>query len=136
MGYISGMLKEITWHHPVLGSGTLSPKSNEDSTIDTGGIRSADEKNSIAGDGTAIRKMEIERWSVDTMIANDDNIGLQLEAIVALASDPNEAIFKITHISGAVYQGSGFPVGDVAASFGNATIKLKLSGSNQLVKIL
>jgi hypothetical protein len=136
MAYIGGQLTEITWNHPTLGSGTLAPKSNEDATLDTGGVRSDDENNGIAGDLTAIRKMNLTRWSVEVVVANDTNVGKQLEAMVALAGDPQEAVFKFTHINGSVYSGSGFPVGDLQGSFGNATFKLKLAGSNTLQKIL
>jgi hypothetical protein len=136
MAYIGGQLTEITWSHPTLGTGTISPKSSEDSTLDTGGIRSDDETNGIAGDGSAIRKMNIARWSVDTMVANDSNVGKQLEKLSALAGNPAEATFRFTHINGSVYSGSGFPVGDVQANMGSATIKIKFAGSNTLKKIV
>lgn len=136
MAYIGGQLTEITWSHPTLGTGTISPKSSEDSTLDTGGIRSDDEATGIAGDGSAIRKMNINRWSVDTMVANDSNVGKQLEKLVALAGNPEEATFRFTHINGSVYSGSGFPVGDVNANMGSATIKIKFAGSNTLKKIV
>jgi hypothetical protein len=136
MAYIGGQLTEITWNHPTLGSGTLAPKAGENSTLDTGGIRSDDEKAGIAGDGTAIRKMNKQRWHLETVIANDMNVGLQLEKLVDLAGDPAEATYKISHINGSVYSGSGFPVGDLSADTGNATFKLVLQGSNTLQKIL
>lgn len=136
MAYIGGQLTEITWSHPDLGTGTIAPKSNEDSTLDTGGIRSDDEANGIAGDGTAIRKMNIIRWMVETTVANDTNVGKQLEKLAALAGNPKEATFRFTHINGSVYSGSGFPVGDIQASLGNATVKIKFAGSNTLKKIV
>ena len=136
MAYIGGQLTEITWSHPTKGTGTIAPKSSEDSTLDTGGIRSDDEATGIAGDGTAIRKMNQNRWSLETVVANDSNVGLQLEKLVELAGDPVESTFRITHINGSVYSGSGFPVGDLQGNMGAATFKLKLAGSNKLKKIV
>ena len=55
-----------------------------------------------------------------------------LVQLTALASDPQEAIWTATHISGAVYSGSGFPVDVLDGNLGTATIKLKIEGSNSL----
>ena len=43
MAATGGDILEITFNHPTLGSGTIYPKSGEDSTLITGGFRSEDE---------------------------------------------------------------------------------------------
>ena len=138
MGYIGGQLLTIKYNHPTLGTGLFACKSSEDSTINLGGIRTDSAVTDIAGDGQAVRKMNLNRWMLDTTIAFDSTAKAQsaLAQLAALAADPNEAIWTATHISGSVYSGSGFPVDVLDGNLGTATIKLKLEGSNQLVETI
>jgi len=138
MGYIGGQLTQITFNHPTLGTGTFAPKSSDDSTINLGGIRSDSGVTDIAGDGTAIRKMNLHRWMVDTTVAFDSTAMAKsgLSILSALAADAKEAVWKFTHISGSVYSGSGFPVDVVDGNLGTATIKIKFEGSNSLQEII
>ncbi len=134
MGYIAGQLTTLKYNHPTLGTGTFACKSTEDSTINLGGIRTDSAMTDIAGDGQAIRKMNINRWSIDTTIAFDSTAKAQsaLALVSALAANPSEATWTATHINGSVYSGSGFPVDILDGNLGSATIKLKIEGSNQL----
>jgi hypothetical protein len=132
---IGGDIKEISFSHPTIGSGTLFPKAAEDSTIDLGGYRSADEAQMVDGGGNMIDQITRSRWSVETTISNDTLVKQELEKLVRLAADPVQADWTISHISGAVYGGKGKPVGDLQANFNQATIALKLSGGGSLKKI-
>ena len=138
MAYIGGQLTQITYNHPTLGTGTFAPKSSEESMINLGGLRSDSGVTDIAGDGQAIRKMNLHRWMVDTTIAFDSTAmgksGLAL--LTALGANPQEAVWKFTHVSGSVSSGSGFPVEVIDGNLGSATIKIKFEGSNSLQEII
>lgn len=138
MSYIGGQLTTIKYNHPTLGTATFACKSSEDSTINLGGIRTDSAMTDIAGDGQAIRKMNINRWSIDTTIAFDSTAMAKsaLAQLTALAGDSTESVWTATHISGSVYSGSGFPVDILDGNLGSATIKLKLEGSNNLQETL
>ena len=127
-----GDILEITWNHPTLGSGVFYPKAGEDSTYDLGGFRSADEENGIDGAGNMIDKMNRKRWSFEGKISNDMNVAKELEAAVALASDPVPATYTFSHVNGAVHGAVGKPVGEIKADGNNAVFTLKLSGGGVL----
>lgn len=129
-----GDILEITFNHPTLGSGTIYPKSGEDSTLNLGGFRSEDEDTGIDGSGRMIDKMTRKRWSAECVVAWDNNETLELETIVGLAESPVEADWTITHISGTVWGGKGKPVGDLEGS-GMATFKFKVAGGLKMKKI-
>ena len=62
MSYVAGDILEITYNHPVTGSGTLYCKANEDSQVDKGGYRSEDDDAMVTGDGQIIDKINRKRW--------------------------------------------------------------------------
>jgi hypothetical protein len=132
---VGGDITEITFNHPTIGSGTLFPKSAEDSTYNLGGFRSADDENMIAGDGTMIDKMNRVRWGLETVLAWDMNTALDLEKLVQLASDPVQATWTFANINGTVYQGTGKPVGDLKGNGNAATFPIKIAGSGILKKL-
>ena len=136
MGAIGGDILEITFNHPTLGSGTIYPKSGEDSTIYLGGFRSADDVNNIDGSGQMIDIMNRARWGVETVVAWDNNIALEYEKVVALAESPVQADWTVTHISGTVWGGKGKPVGDLKGAGNGGTFPLKISGGSKLKKIV
>lgn len=129
---IGGDILEINWNHPDLGSGTIFPKSNEDSTINLGGFRSQDDENMIDGGGTMIDQMNQVRWSVDTKVAWDMQVDLTLQKLTALAKSTKLADWTITHISGAVFGGKGKPVGNLEGAGNQGTFALKLAGGGEL----
>ena len=131
-----GDILEITFNHPTLGSGTIFPKSAEDSTFDLGGFRSNDDANMIAGNGEMIDQMNRVRWSLECTVAWDMNIDLTLEKINSLASSPELASWTISHINGSVYGGKGKPVGDIQGNGNASTFTLKISGRDKLKKLI
>ena len=135
MGAVGGDIIQLAFTHPTLSGATFFPKANEESTYDLGGIRTDDDSSGIDGGGTLIQKKTRVPWSWEGTIAGDMNTRQELESLTALAGNPIEATWKIAHINGAVYQGTGMVVGDVQQNGLNATIKLKLNGSQTLVKI-
>jgi|SRR5690242_2743060 len=135
MAVIGGDILEISFNHPTLGSGSLFPKSNEQSTLDTGGFRTEDDANHVDGGGRNIRKMNRVRWYTEQIIANDINVAQELEKVVAMAGDPLDGEWTLTHISGAVYKGTGSPVGEHQLDLNAATFSLKIGGGGKMKKI-
>ena len=132
---VGGDILELSYNHPTLGSGTIFAKSAEDSNFDLGGFRNDDDANGIDGGGTVIKKLNRVRWSFDVSVSWDMNNRNELEAVVAMAGDPQEAEWTISHINGTVYKGTGSPVGDLVGNGNSATFPLKLGGGGKLVKI-
>ena len=136
MASVGGDIIEVTYNHPTLGTGTILPKSGEDSTFDLGGFRGNDDANMVTGSGESIRQLNNARWSFEVTVAWDMNTKSELEKITALAGDPVEADWTITHINGTVYGGKGAPVGDQQGNGNAATFTLKVSGGGKLKKIV
>lgn len=133
--YTGGDILEAVCNHPVLGSFRFQAKANEAFTLDKGGIRNADDTNSITGSGQAIYQKNRARWSLEGQVAVDFLSDNEMAGLSALAASPIEGIWTLSHISGAIYKGSGMPVGDLNPDTNTAQIKLKVAGSNQLQKI-
>jgi hypothetical protein len=133
---ISGDILEITYNHPTKGSGVIYPKSGEDGTVDLGGFRGNDDAQQIDGGGRNIRQLNRNRWKVEAPVSWDNVNSLELEKVVALAGDPEEADWTVTLISGTVYGGKGAPVGDVAGNTNAGTFTLTLAGGGNLKKIV
>jgi len=131
---VGGDITEITYNHPTLGSGVIFIKAAEDSTFNLGGVRSNDDMNGVDGGGRMITQLNRQRWSLDVTVAWDMNVNLDLEKLSALAGDPLDADYTVSHSTGAIYGGTGRPVGDVAGNGNAATFPLKLSGGGQLTK--
>lgn len=131
-----GDITEITWNHPTLGSGSIFPKSNEESTFDEGGFRSSDEANMVAGNGEMIDQINRVRWSLETKVAWDMNTREDLGKMIALSASPTLASWTITHINNTVWGGLGKPVGDLQGGGNDATFTLKLMGSGVLKKVI
>ena len=136
MSAVGGDIIEAAFNHPTLGSGVIFPKAGEDSTFDLGGLKSDDSEDMIDGSGNMIDKMNRKRWGVEMTIAWDNNSRLELEKVQAMESSPVPAVWTISHISGAVYKGTGKPVGDLKGNGNNATFPLKLAGGGILKKII
>ncbi len=134
MASIGGDIIEVTFNHPTLGSGTLYPKAGEASSYDLGGFRGDDDANGLDGGGNTIRVLKQNRWFFEVPVANDMNTKNELEKISAMAGDPLEATWTVTHINGSVYTGTGAPVGDVKFDGMAATFPLKISGGGGMSK--
>lgn len=131
---VGGDILEITFNHPTVGAGVIFPKANEDSTFDLGGIRSADDPDMVTGAGEMIDQMNQKRWSFEVPVAWDMNTREDLEKINQLAADPQPADWTISHVNGAIYSGSGKPVGDYQGNGNTAVFTLKVAGGGKLVK--
>ena len=134
MAFVGGDFTEITYTHPTVGTGTIYPKSGEEGTLDLGGFRSDDEQEGIAGNGEMIDMMKRKRWSFEQACANDMNDAEELDKVVQMAESTEPADWTMTHINGAVYKGTGKPVGDIQGS-SNSTFTLKISGGGKAKKI-
>jgi len=130
-----GDILEITYNHPTLGSGVIFAKSNEDSTFDTGGYRSADDANMVDGGGNMIDQMNQVRWKFGCTASWDQNTNNELDVISELAGNALQAEYTISVINGTVWGGTGKPVGDYEANANQSTFALLLSGGGKLKKI-
>lgn len=131
-----GDITEITFNHPTLGSGTIYPKANEDSTFDPGGFRTDDDQDSIAGNGAAIYKKTRKRWMFETTCAVDMNEKEEVEILSKITEQTEEADWTISSINGTVYGGKGLPVGDLNWNGNASTFTFKVSGGVKLLKIV
>jgi hypothetical protein len=128
MSVVAGDIVEVTFNHPTIGSGTVFVKSDEDSELDLGGYKSSDDEKGIDSGGNMIDTMTQSRASATMMVSGDLQIREDLEKLQALTADPVLATWTIEHISGAIYQMQGKPVGDVKQALKGATIQLKIAG--------
>lgn len=133
--FVAGDLKEITFNHPTLGSGTIYPKANEDGTIRKGGFISDDDDSGATSSGQMIDKMTNTRWSVEATCAWDNQVNLELDVLKGLQESTELAEWTFTHVSGTVWGGLGKPVGDIEGSTANATFTLKVAGGGKLAKV-
>ncbi|MFA6057281.1 MAG: hypothetical protein WC756_03715 [Taibaiella sp.] len=135
MAAVGGDLREITYNHPTLGSGTFYPKSAEDSTFDPGGLRVSDDANNRDGSGNWIKIMNAVNWFIEATISHDMNNRMEGEKLAALQADPQDADWTFTHVNGTVWGGKGSPVGDLQFNTSAATIEIKIGGGGELKKI-
>lgn len=133
--FVGGDILEVTYTHPVVGSGSFFPKAGEDFTFDPGGVRSEDNEDGIAGNGEMIDTMTRKRWSMEGPIANDMNDFNDLDVLKKLAAHPVAANWTVSIINGTVWGGKGKPVGEIKASVKNSSIPIKISGSGDMRKI-
>ena len=133
---VGGDITEITFNHPTIGSGTIYPKSTEDSTFNLGGFRSEDDMAKIGGDGSMIDTINRVRWSFEIPATWDQNSANELDKLIELAASPVQADWTISSINGTVWGGKGKPVGELPGNGNTAIITLKLSGGGRLKKIV
>lgn len=134
MSYTGGDLQELKIDHEVVGSKTFAAYGDEEWTFDLGGVRKSDD-GAIATNGRKINKMNTMPWMLKGVIAWDMLNDEELEYLTNIAADPNPASITATHISGAVYTGSGSIVGEVVGNTKDSKIELTLSGGGKLEKI-
>jgi len=132
---VSGDITEVTCNHPDLGSFVFSPKANESSKYDLGGLVSNDDENGVDGSGAMIDQMNNTRWSFEVPVSWDPNNRQELESVSALQSSPKPGDWTFTHINGTVYNGLGKPVGKHTADGNTGTFTLKVSGGGKLKQI-
>lgn len=132
----TGDLIEVTYNHPILGSGIFFPKSAEDSTYDLGGFRSNDDANMIDGSGEMIDQMNRVRWSLECTLAWDMNNREDLDKLVQLSSSPVLAEWTWENVNGTVYKGTGKPVGDLQGNANTGQFSLKVAGGGVAKKVV
>ena len=130
MAYNGGDIIEISYNHPTVGSGVLSPVTAQDNEYDLGGVRTTDDENMVTSKGEAIYIMNNKRWSATTLITSDMNIRQEYEKMLAISASLEEATWSFLHINGTVYRGKGKPVGDIKLNVNQSTFSLKLSGGS------
>ena len=135
MSVIAGYIQEITFNHPTVGSGVLFTIQDSDATIDTGGIRSADEMSGVDTGNRMIDQKTLNRWMVGCEISNSLTGTQEMEKLSQIAASPEEAEFTFSHISGVVFRGKGQIVGDIAPNITTAKLAVKFSGGGQLARI-
>lgn len=135
MSVIAGFIQEITFNHPTVGSGVLFTIQDSDATIDTGGIRSADEMGGVDTGSRMIDQKSLNRWMVSCEISNSLTATQEAEKLAAIAASTEEAEFTFSHISGIVYRGKGQIVGDIAPNLTSAKMAVKFSGGGTLARI-
>ena len=136
MPYTGGDTIEITYNHPIIGSGSLFLKSNEDGTIDKGGYRSNDDANAITGDGKMIDQLNRVRGMFEAPPVAWDMIDQdELTKLNDMAGSPVLADWTITLISGAIWGGKGRPVGDIQGNVNTSVIALKIAFEGKVEKL-
>lgn len=136
MSVVYGDIREITYNHPTLGSGTYFPKAGEQSSFDPGGFRGEDDAQMVDGGGRNMKKLTQNRWSAEAVVSWDANVTNELDTLKKLAADPVDGDYTISLVNGTVWGGKGSPVGDVKGDVSSGTIALKLAGGGELKKIV
>ena len=134
---ISGDILSMKVDNPNLGSRTLFPVANTDSTIDYGGFKANDDKNSIDGGGRPIDRRNRARWSAKMTVSWNmtDTNGDELSYITALLQDMSQSTFTISHINGSVWSGQGVLVGENTGAGQDAQIEVTAMGGGILSKV-
>ena len=111
---------------------TFYPKANESFTVDKGGIRGNDDESQVTSQGDMMSQLNRKRWSIEGPIAIDQVSDQQLSALNILASSPSLGQWQYSMISGAIYVGTGRPVGDLNHDSNAGTLSLKVAGGGVL----
>lgn len=135
MSVVAGYIQEITFNHPTVGSGVLYTIQDSDATIDTGGVRSADEMGGVDTGGRMIDQKTLNRWMVSCEISNSLTATQEMEKMALIAASSQEAEWTFSHISGVIYRGKGQIVGDIAPNLTTAKMAVKFSGGGTLARI-
>jgi hypothetical protein len=136
MAIVGGDTLEITYNHPTIGSGALKVKADEDATMQRGGFRTADDEALITADGEMIVTKTRKPWKYTSgPIAWNITEKDEQDKLAKLAESSVAAVWTIQHISGAIFKGTGYPVGEQEGSLKGATVGLVLQGGGKLEKI-
>ena len=133
--YIGGDVIEVVCNHPTLGDFRFSPKANEAFKLDPGGIRNNDDAGSVTSNGVMIVQKNRVLWSLGGPVAVDLLSSQEIENIPKLMESSESGTWTMTHISGAIYKGSGMPVGDFSVDTNSTNTTLKIAGGGKIEKI-
>lgn len=135
MAVIGGDIVDISVSHDTVGVFSLRAKSNEDATRDLGGLRNADDANSLDGGGQNIIIKNRVRWMFEATVSSDDNLAEDMQKIKAVAESNLEANYTFTFASGITLGGTGTFVGDIQDATNTATMTVKMAGAGVLNKL-
>lgn len=110
---VHGDIKELTVNHPIIGSVSFTPKANEDNQYEPGGLRNGDDVNQIAGNGGLIWQKNRRRGELTIVVENDVLTRQDAEKLHQLSESPIEGVWTFSTMSGAIFRGTGMPVGDI-----------------------
>ena len=133
--YIGGDITDAVCSHPTLGDFRFSAKAGEAFNCDKGGIRNDDSSDGVTGNGQLIVKKTMVRWSLEGNVAVDMKSDLEQSSLNALAASGDPGIWILSSLSGAVWKGTGVPVGDLIIDTNTAQLKLKVAGGGILESI-
>lgn len=130
MAFIGSDVQEVTYNNSVVGSGTFFCKAGEASNIDLGGLRNADDKNMITGNGSKIEQKTMGRSSFELPpIAWDKTDKDELQKLVQLAASTVGTEWTVTFLDGSIYHmRNGSPVGDIVGDGYAGTVALTIQG--------
>lgn len=126
MSISAGDTLRIDFDHDTEGTFGFECKAAEDVEIDHGGVKVADESDSVGANGTPIFKLNRSMATVSLSLLYDmrdsGNVLLKMRAINASAK---MARITISHISGAYFGGLGMPVGDLKGNLNTGIAQIK-----------
>jgi hypothetical protein len=122
-----GDITDITYEHPILGSGNFVAIANQTNSLDLGGFRTADDDGMIGSNGEPIYQINRVRGSFEVMVTGE---GDSLERLRNLAASPIPAVFTFSLVNGRIYKGSGKPVGDLKTETNTGNITVKIAGAS------
>ena len=132
---VHGDIREITFNHPEIGSGILSPKAGEDNTFDIGGFRNNDDESQITTAGDLMLSKSRVRGFFEVVVEDDAKTREDLEKMVDLSDSSQLAEWTVTLTDGTVYAGKGTPVGDLQKSLLTGVFTLKVAANGKWQKI-
>jgi len=132
---VGGDIIEITYNHPVLGTGVLNPKSGEDNSYFPGGIITSSDENMIDGSGQPIWQKNRRRGYFEAVCVNDQNDAEELQKMIELSAHPEPTEWTFSIANGTVYGGTGKPVDSFEGNINQATFTLRVEGG-QFKKIV
>jgi hypothetical protein len=135
MAVIGGDIVDISVSHDTVGVFSLRAKAAEDATRDLGGLRNADDANSLDGGGQNIIIKNRVRWMFEATVSSDDNVAEDMQKIKAVAESNLEANYTFTFASGVTLGGTGTFVGDIQDATNTATMTVKMAGAGVLNKL-
>jgi hypothetical protein len=129
MSSLAGDILELGYSNDEVGSGVFYPKSGEDSTMNAGGFNSADDSSNVDGAGQPIRVMNRVLTTLTAVIANDTQNRNDFENARALKESTADTTWTVTHISGTVYEVTGYIAGDLEENKNAGTFELTIVGT-------
>lgn len=134
MAHVVGDIKEIVCQH-TLGEFRFWAKANESFTLIPGGLMNNDDANQVTSNGISINQKNRSRWSIEGPISVDFNAEDTLSILMNLSEHPDEGVWTFSHVSGAIWKGTGTIVGEISADTNTGQLTLKVSGGGKLEKI-